>query len=113
MSITIGTDYYSSIMNTLSSTKTTESLSDSLGRVSADTTDEELMEACKSFESYFVEQMYKGMEKTIMKAEDEEKSNDYLSYFKDTMYQNYAETTMEQGGFGLAQILYDSMKRNA
>ena len=51
MSITIGTDYYSSIMNTLSSTKTTESLSDSLGRVSADTTDEELMEACKSFES--------------------------------------------------------------
>ena len=28
-------------------------------------TDEELMEVCKSFEAYFLEQVMKGMEKTI------------------------------------------------
>ena len=111
MSSSIGTDYYSSIMDALSTTKTSERLSDSIGRVSEDTSDEELMEACRSFESFFIEQMYKGMERTVMKAEEE--SNDsYLTYFKDNLYQGYAANTMDQGGFGLAQILYDSMKRN-
>ena len=28
-------------------------------------TDAELMDACKQFEAYFIEQMYKGMMKTI------------------------------------------------
>lgn len=110
MSMTIDGSYYSSIMDTLSSTKTSESLTDSLGRVSEDTTDEELMEACKSFESYFIEQLYKGMEKTVMK-EEEEQENDYLTYFKDTLYQSYAESSVERGEFGIAQLLYDSMKR--
>lgn len=27
--------------------------------------DEELMDACKQFEAYFIEQMYKGMLKTV------------------------------------------------
>ena len=110
MNMNIGTEYYSSIIETLSSNKTSENLTDSLGKVSADATDEELMEACKSFESYFIEQMYKGMEKTIMKDEDEEE-NDYVSNFKDTLYQGYAEMSVEKGEFGIAQLLYESMKR--
>lgn len=110
MSINIGTEYYKSIMDTLSSTKTGDSLSDSLGRVSEEMPDAELMEACRSFESYFVEQMFKGMEKTVMKDE-EKQENDYLTYFKDTLYQSYAESAVKREDFGIAKLLYESMKR--
>lgn len=85
-----------------------------LSNVSENTTDEELMAACKEFEAYFVEQLYKGMEKTIMKADDsEESSSQYTEYFGDMLVQEYAEAATEQGdGIGLAKQLYEQMRRN-
>ncbi len=86
-------------------------LSNTLSSVNKGSTDEEMMEACKQFEAYFIEQLYKGMEKTIMKAEDEE--NDYMSAFGDIQIQEYAKIATEQGdGIGLAKQLFESMKRN-
>lgn len=73
------------------------------------TTDEELMEVCKGFEAYLLEQVMKGMEKTIP---TEEKKNQYLDYFGDMLYQEYAKSATETQGLGLAQMLYESMKRN-
>ena len=76
-------------------------------------TDKELMDACKQFEAYFVEQMYKSMLKTI--PENEEKSGStstMLDYYKDQMIQGIAEQTTEQSGLGLAQMLYEQMRRN-
>lgn len=76
-------------------------------------TDDELMDACKQFEAYFVEQMYKAMLKTI--PENEEMSNStstMLDYYKDQMVQGIAEQTTEQSGLGLAQMLYEQMRRN-
>ena len=77
-------------------------------------TDDELMDACKQFEAYFIEQMYKGMMKTI--PTNEETSNytsTMMDYYKDQMVQAMAEeTTNQNGGFGLAQMLYEQMKRN-
>nr|WP_300817614.1 rod-binding protein [uncultured Acetatifactor sp.] len=77
-------------------------------------TDAELMDACKQFEAYFIEQMYKGMMKTI--PTNENNSNytaTMMDYYKDQMVQAVAEeTTNQNGGFGLAQMLYDQMKRN-
>lgn len=72
--------------------------------------DEELMEACKGFESYLVEQVFKGMEKTIIK--DEEKENDYMAQFGDKLYEEYAKSVTDKQSLGLAQMLYESMKRN-
>lgn len=72
--------------------------------------DEELMEACKSFESYMLEQVFKGMEKTIIK--DEEKENDYMAQFGDRLYEEYAKSVTDNQSLGLAQMLYESMKRN-
>lgn len=75
--------------------------------------DEELMEACKTFESYFIEQAFKGMEKMIPKSEDSILSNDYVEMFKDTLYQEYADSATERGdGIGIAKMLYEQMKRN-
>ena len=74
-------------------------------------TDEELMEACKTFESYFIEQAIKGMEKTI--PDNDDSSASYLNMFKDTLYQEYADIASERGdGIGIAKMLYEQMKRN-
>lgn len=72
--------------------------------------DVEMMEACKEFEKYMVEQIYKAMEKTVMRA-DEEK-NDYEEMFGDMRVSQYAEKVVDQGNIGLAKQLYESMKRN-
>ncbi len=76
-------------------------------------TDDELMDACKQFEAYFIEQMYKGMLKTIPESENLSGSTStMLDYYKDQMIQSIAEQTTEQSGLGLAQMLYEQMKRN-
>lgn len=72
--------------------------------------DDEMMSACKEFETYMVEQVYKSMQNTIMKADDEE--NEYTEYFGDMLSQKYSEMVTEQGKLGLAEQLYNSMKRN-
>lgn len=76
--------------------------------------EEELMDACKQFEAYFVEQMYKEMLKTIPKNEETSTgTSTMLDYYKDQMVQNIASQTSEQnGGLGLAQMLFEQMRRN-
>ena len=79
----------------------------------AKATDAELMDACKQFEAYFIEQMYKGMMKTI--PTNEETSNytsTMMDYYKDQMIQTMAAETTNQNSIGLAQMLYEQMKRN-
>jgi len=77
-------------------------------------TDDELMDACKQFEAYFVEQMFKEMMKTIpSESEGAGSMNSMMDYYKDVMIQNIAEETADQnGGLGLAQMLYEQMRRN-
>ena len=76
-------------------------------------TDDELMDACKQFESYFLEQMFKEMMKTIPESEDTSSSNSQLmDYYQDEMVQQIASDSTEQNSLGLAQMLYEQMKRN-
>lgn len=77
-------------------------------------TDDELMDACRQFEAYFVEQMFKEMMKTIPSESGGSGSMDsMMDYFKDQMVQGIAEETANQnGGLGLAQMLYEQMRRN-
>lgn len=77
--------------------------------------DEELLDVCKEFESYFMEQIYKEMQKTVdvFKSEDSLSPNDTLvDYFKDNALQELASTSTEKEGLGLAQMLFEQMKRN-
>lgn len=77
-------------------------------------TDVELMNACRQFEAYFIEQMYKGMMKTVPQGEETSNyTSTMMDYYKDQMIQGLAEETSKQnGGLGLAQMLYEQMKRN-
>lgn len=75
--------------------------------------DDELMTACKQFESYFIEQVYKEMVKTIPKEEYSSQSTSTLvDYYKEQMVQQMATATSDQSELGIAQALYQQMKRN-
>lgn len=77
--------------------------------------EDELLDACKQFEAYFLEQVFKEMEKTVDAVRDEnslDTSNSMVDYFKDMTIQQLASTSTEVQGLGLAQTLYEQMKRN-
>lgn len=111
MAISIGSDslYLQSLQNA-SQTKT-EKLSSSLSNIENGTaTDEELMAACKEFEAYLVEQVIKNTKSAML--EDEDSEGEYMKMFGDTLNQSYAEMITENADLGIAQMLYESMKRN-
>lgn len=112
MSISVGADYYLNNSLTSQSATKAEKLSGALSGLDvASASDAELLESCKQFEAYLVEQMLKGMEKTIPKDEDEEE-NPYMEQFGDIMYTQVADSIVQNGELGLARQLYESMKRN-
>lgn len=82
----------------------------------SNSTDEEMMEACKEFESYFLEQVFKEMEKSvdIFKDKDDQSAGSMtmLDYFKDQAIQKISAMNTEQNSLGLAQTLFEQMKRN-
>ena len=79
------------------------------GLDAGNSSDEEIMEVCKEFEAYLVEKVFDRMKDAMTDSEEEE--SDYLSYFGDMMYQEYAKQIAENGELGLAQQLYESMKQ--
>lgn len=101
--------YQSSVNGTATQTKA-KSLQNSLSNLD-NSSDEELMDVCKDFEAYFLEQVFQAMEKTVMKDENNSTDSGYTSYFKDMLTQEYASMATETGGYGIAQMLYESMKR--
>lgn len=76
--------------------------------------DDELLDACKQFESYLLEQVFKEMQKTVdcFKDEDSDPNSNLVDYFKDSALQSLASTSTENQGLGIAQMLYEQMKRN-
>jgi len=97
----------------------TNSLENSLSSSDLSTaSDDKLLAVCKDFESYFVEQVFKGMQKMVPKNEDETTSSSSSSltdYYKDELTSKYASSASESNGgqgFGIAKILYEQMKRN-
>lgn len=74
--------------------------------------DEELMEAVKSFESYFVEQVFKEVEKTIHTDDEDTYASQMVDYFKDHVIQTLSEKVVDQSGSSISQKLFEQMKRN-
>lgn len=93
------------------SDQTASRLEKKLGGDYSNATDEELMDACKQFESYFVEQMFKEMQKTVPETDYSfQSTGTMVDYYKDNMLQELASMSTEAGGLGLAQMLYEQMK---
>ena len=83
-------------------------LQGTLGSISENASDDELMDACKSFEAYFVQKIIEQAKSSI--AGEEEEQGEYMQYFGDMLNEQYANAIAESGSTGLAQQLYDSMK---
>ena len=117
MSISIGNSGYDSFISTLNidnaKSKASEaaSLESKLSKGNLkDASDEELMEVCKSFESYLVEKVLEKTKKSL--ANSEEDDSPYMNMFGDRLYQEYANQITEHGELGLAQQLFEAMKRD-
>ena len=104
------TDYYSKV----ASDSKTNKLHQSAKKDLSGSTDEELMDVCKDFESYFVEQVLKQAMNTF--TEGDEMSSGAMStlqgYYKDNLIKEYAGKITENQDMGLAKTLFDQMKRN-
>ena len=78
--------------------------------------EDELMEVCKEFEAYFTEQVFKSLERMVPESDEESSStSSYMDYFGDMLTQEYAKSSTESNngkGLGIAQMLYEQMKRN-
>lgn len=78
--------------------------------------DDALLDACKQFEAYLWEQIYKEMEKTAKVFSDEDDGDAYASnmvdYFKDSVIQQVSAQTATEQSNSLAQMLYEQAKRN-
>lgn len=107
------TSIYTDYMNTTAQNATTEKLKSVAKADYSNSTDEELMSVCKQFESYFLEQVFKEMQKTIPNSQySDQNTSNLVSYFKDTTITELASQSTENNSLGLAQMLYDQMKRN-
>ena len=118
--------------NSTYTNQTTNSISNKLNSTDfSKATDDELMEVCKDFESYFVEQMLKSMAKMSsvdgsnsdniyaslfgVTEDSDSGMNTLSSYFGDELMSSMADKVVENQsgkGLGIAQPLYEQMKRN-
>lgn len=104
-------DLYSS---TSSSASSTSSLDGTLDKDYSTATNDELLEVCKDFESYFTEQIFKALKSMVPESSEDSSSTmaDTLSYFDDMLVQEYANNSANGDGIGIAKMLYEQMKRN-
>lgn len=109
MSINVGGDMFQ-YASSITSSNTSTSIQNMTNSSLVNSTDEELMGACREFEAYFIEQLMKQMQKTVIKSELTEES-ETESYFKEMLYQEYAAGAAEGEGIGIAKMLYEQMKR--
>ncbi len=73
--------------------------------------DEKMMEACQEFESYFVQSMYKEMQKTLDDSKSLFKKSQAENTFSDFLVEEHAKNIAGGQGIGIAQMMFDSMKK--
>ena len=93
--------------------KKTESFQSVLENAAAVQNDEELLSACKEFESYFIQMMFKAMRKTIDTSASLIPKSNAENIFQDMLDEEYAASSVKNGrGIGLAEMMYKQMKRS-
>ena len=113
MGISLNNDI-TSIMNKLNASESSSAKSSALSSKLSNlehATEAELMEACKSFEAYLIETVLQRTKEAIV-PKDEDDENEYMRMFGDKLYEGYAKTIAESGQLGIAQKLFEAMKRD-
>lgn len=114
--MSIGVNDISGMTDYVSKVASGKNTSELTNKVNSAQTDEELMKACKEFETYLWEQVVKSMKSTAnLFGEEEDGSNSQMvDYFMDTAITEISEQMTEKslGPNSLAQQMYEQMKRN-
>ena len=77
--------------------------------------DEEMLDDCKQFEEYMIQQMLKSMEESakVFSDDEDDSSGDYVEMFQDNYLSAIAEQMVNSGqGLGIAEQLYNSINQN-
>lgn len=88
------------------------SLSKSIDNISSESSEEELKQVIKDFESYFVEQMLKEVKESISSDDEDSTASKYTDFFMDTAIEEIADKLVDETGETLTQQLYEQMRRN-
>ena len=109
----ISTDYITGIADNVLSDAAVKKASELGNAEKTAESDKELLEACKSFEQYFLEQIFKESQKTIMKDDSDmaASSKTLQGFYTDGLAEHIASASVEQGGIGLTKMMYEQMKR--
>ena len=109
MDMSIDNSLYNQYSSAVNSTSATSALNIANSIKADGATDEELLDACKQFEQYFIRQVMKEMKNTIPK-DTLLKDNEYMNMFEDQMLDSMAETISGSAKLGLAEQMYDNLR---
>ena len=82
------------------------------GKDYSNATDQELLDACKEFEAYLLEQVFKEMTKTTSFVDKDSAYGNLIDFFGDNVIQEMCKQSTQSQGLGIAEQLYEQMKRN-
>lgn len=114
MSISINDSMYNYLTQTAQNANNSASagaVNNKIGNINENSSEEEMKQAIKDFESYFVEQILKNVRESL--KDDEDSSNAQLTdFFMEQVGQKIADQMVDQTGERLTQTLYEQMCRN-
>ena len=109
------TDYSSALLSNTQSTAVNNAISSKVNSISKDSTEAELLDACKQFEAYLWEQVYKNVDKTTNvfgSQSDGSYAGNMVNMFSDNLIQEVSKMSAGEGDNSLAMRLYEQLKRN-
>lgn len=89
----------------------TKSFEEALKKVSEEKNDKALKNACKEFEAYFINQLFKDMRNTIQPGGLIEKSRGE-EVFQEMLDEEYSKLASNGNGIGLADMLYKQLSKD-
>lgn len=89
-----------------------QNFQDTLEKAAANKSDAELLYACKEFESYFIQMMFKEMRKTVDTSHRLIPVSNAENIFQDMLDERISINLAHNGrGIGIAESMYKQMKR--
>lgn len=91
-----------------------DSMTGNLKNISSETSADELMDVCKDFASYFVEEVLKEIKENMTLEDEEEDATVSMmtDYHMDSTIELLADELTDKVGGGFIQQMYEQMKRN-
>ena len=113
--MSISLDSMVSLMdNNATTNNNANKIQSSLNGVSSESTEDELLQVCKDFESYFIEEIIKEVKDNLTAEEDDKDASlsTMTDYNMDFVVEKIADEVVDEVGSTFTQQLYEQMKRN-